>query len=322
MDAVIVGTGTDHYIHEVSCAKQVNLRTAEAVITPEAYTVRQNGRTVAAETTAHTVAVSISSKEQTLAPEASAVLRAQALFADDTATDRVYWISSDPEIAVCEAGDNGTCKVTAVGLGEAELYAVAEDSGFYAVCKVTVQEEPEPLPFVDVPTGKYYYEAVRWAYFHTPRVTSGTDATHFSPNATCTRAEVVTFLWAAKGKPDADWDANPFVDVKKSKFYFKPVLWAYQNGITSGTDATHFNPNGKCTRAQVVTFLWAMNGKPEPKPGNNPFKDVKKSNWYYKAVLWAYQNGITKGTDQTHFSPTKTCTRAEVVTFLYKACVK
>ena len=129
--------------------------------------------------------------------------------------------------------------------------------------------------------------------------------------------QVMTFLYAAKGKPEADWSNNPFVDVKKSKYYYKPVLWAYQNGITNGVDATHFQPNGSCTRAQVVTFLWALSGKPNPKAGSNPFQDVKKSNWYYKAVLWAYQNGITSGVDATHFGPNQTCTRGQVVTFLY-----
>lgn len=161
VDAVIVSTGKDHSIREVSYAKQVNLRTADAAITPEAFQVQQRGKTVAAEKTALTVAVSISNQAQTLAPKASAVLRAQALFADKTATDRVYWISSNPEIAVCEAGDNGTCKVTAIGVGEAELYAVAEDSGYYAVCKVTVKEgDAKPLPFKDVPESKYGCEAV------------------------------------------------------------------------------------------------------------------------------------------------------------------
>lgn len=162
VDAVIVSTGKDHSIREVSYAKQVNLRSADAAITPEAFQVQQRGKTVAAEKTALTVAVSISNQAQTLAPKASAVLRAQALFADKTATDRVYWISSNPEIAVCEAGDNGTCKVTAIGVGEAELYAVAEDSGYYAVCKVTVKEgDAKPLPFKDVPESKYGCEAVR-----------------------------------------------------------------------------------------------------------------------------------------------------------------
>ena len=169
--------------------------------------------------------------------------------------------------------------------------------------------------FADAKPKQYYYEAMLWALGR--GITSGTSRVTFSPNDTCTRGQVMTFLYAAKGKPEANWDNNPFVDVKKSKFYYKPVLWAVQNGITSGMDATHFQPNGGCTRAQVVTFLWAMRGKPEPKAGNNPFTDIKKSNWYYKAVLWASQNGITSGVDATHFGPNQTCTRGQVVTFLY-----
>ena len=160
----------------------------------------------------------------------------------------------------------------------------------------------------------YYYNAMLWALER--GITSGTSRVTFSPNDTCTRGQVMTFLYAAKGKPEADWSNNPFVDVKKSKYYYKPVLWAYQNGITNGVDDTHFQPNGSCTRAQVVTFLWALSGKPNPKAGSNPFQDVKKSNWYYTAVLWAYQNGITSGVDATHFGPNQTCTRGQVVTFL------
>ena len=169
--------------------------------------------------------------------------------------------------------------------------------------------------FADVKPKHYYYNAMLWALER--GITSGTSRVTFSPNDTCTRGQVMTFLYAAKGKPEADWSNNPFVDVKKNKYYFKPVLWAFQNGITNGVDDTHFQPNGGCTRAQVVTFLWALSGKPNPAEGSNPFKDVKKSNWYYKAVLWAYQNGITRGVDDTHFGPNQTCTRGQVVTFLY-----
>ena len=169
--------------------------------------------------------------------------------------------------------------------------------------------------FADVKPKHYYYNAMLWALER--GITSGTSRVTFSPNDTCTRGQVMTFLYAAKGKPEADWSNNPFVDVKKSKYYYKPVLWAYQNGITNGVDDTHFQPNGGCTRAQVVTFLWALSGKPNPAEGSNPFEDVKKSSWYYKAVLWAYQNGITSGVDATHFGPNQTCTRGQVVTFLY-----
>ena len=173
-------------------------------------------------------------------------------------------------------------------------------------------------PFVDVKKGKYYYDAVQWAYNHDPQITSGIDETHFGPNKTCTRGEVMTFLWNAMQKPAADWKSNPFVDVSKKKFYFKPVLWAFQNGVTRGTDETHFNPNGDCTRAQVVTFLWAASGRPEPENMEKTFADVGTGKYYFKAVQWAAEKGITKGTDETHFSPNKVCTRAEVVTFLYK----
>ena len=173
-------------------------------------------------------------------------------------------------------------------------------------------------PFADVKQGKYYYDAVQWAYNHDPQITSGIDDTHFGPNKTCTRGEVMTFLWSAMQKPEADWKSNPFMDVSKKKFYFKPVLWAFQNGVTKGADETHFNPNGDCTRAQVVTFLWAASGRPEPEHMEQQFADVGASKYYFKAVQWAAENDITRGTDDTHFSPNQTCTRAQVVTFLYK----
>ena len=178
------------------------------------------------------------------------------------------------------------------------------------------------FPFVDVPLGKYYFEPVVWAYFHDPRITGGTDATHFSPNQTCTRGQVVSFLWNAMGKPEPDTTNNPFVDVIESKYYYKPVLWAVEQGITKGADDTHFNPNGKCTRAQVVSFIWNALGKPEPSSTDNPFVDVKESKYYYKPVLWAVEQGITKGVDATHFGPNQTCTRGQVVTFLYNTLAK
>ena len=170
--------------------------------------------------------------------------------------------------------------------------------------------------FSDVKPGAYYELPVAWAYGS--GITGGTGNGLFSPNATCTRAQVVTFLWNAFGRPEPDLGNNPFVDVKEKKYYYKPTLWAYQNGITSGVDATHFDPNGNCTRAQVVTFLWSAMQKPAPSITENPFTDVSPKKYYCQAVLWAYENGITGGTDATHFSPNKACTRAQVVTFLYK----
>lgn len=111
---------------------------------------------------------------------------------------------------------------------------------------------------------------------------------------------------------------NPFVDVNEDKYYYDAVIWAVNNGITNGKDATHFKPDEKCTRAQVVTFLWRTMGEPEPMLIENPFEDVAEEDYYYKAVLWAYKNNITQGIDDTHFAPGKTVTRAQFVTFLYR----
>ena len=173
-------------------------------------------------------------------------------------------------------------------------------------------------PFTDVKEGKYYYEPVLWAYYHDPQITTGTTATTFGPNDTCTRGQVVTFLWRAKGCPEPTVTAHPFTDVKESAYYYKAMLWAVENGITSGTSATTFGPNENCTRSQVVTFLWRADGKPEPMSSECPFTDIKTNSSYYKAVLWAVENGITSGTSATTFGPKNTCTRGQIVTFLYR----
>ena len=169
--------------------------------------------------------------------------------------------------------------------------------------------------FSDVKEGKFYEIPVAWAYGK--GITSGKDDTHFAPNETCTRAQVVTFLWNAMGKPKATITTCPFVDVKPGKFYYDAMLWALQTGVTSGKDDTHFAPNETCTRAQVVTFLWNAMGKPNPTLTSCPFVDVKPGKFYYNAMLWALEKGITSGIDATHFGPNETCTRGQVVTFLY-----
>ena len=112
---------------------------------------------------------------------------------------------------------------------------------------------------------------------------------------------------------------NFFVDVKASNYYYDAVLWAAQNGITSGTDAVHFTPDGVCSRAQAVTFLWRAAGSPAPKSVSMPFTDVPKGSYYETAVLWAVENGITKGTSDTTFGPDATCSRAQIVTFLWRS---
>jgi hypothetical protein len=107
--------------------------------------------------------------------------------------------------------------------------------------------------------------------------------------------------------------------VHPSTYYYKAVLWAYENGITTGTTDTTFNPDGKCTRAHVVTFLWRAQGSPEPVTETNPFEDVSEGAYFYKAVLWAAENGITSGYPDGRFGPNDSCTRGQIVTFLYRS---
>ena len=182
---------------------------------------------------------------------------------------------------------------------------------------VTFTEDGSLNPFQDVPGDAYYFEAVNWAVAN--NVTNGTSETTFSPNVGCTRAQVVTFLWRAAGQPEPTEGTNPFTDVKEGTYYYKAVLWAVEKGITNGTSETTFDPDETCTRGQIVTFLWRREGKPAPTGANNPFADVKPSAYFGSAVLWAVEKGITNGTSETTFEPNEDCTRAQVVTFLWRA---
>ena len=172
-------------------------------------------------------------------------------------------------------------------------------------------------PFTDVQLGQWYTDPVLWAVEN--GITTGATATTFNPNGTCLRAQVVTFLWRAAGCPAPGTAVNPFVDVKPSDFYYDAVLWAVENGITNGADATHFNPMGVCNRAQVVTFLHRVFEEPAVEGVENPFTDVPAGTWYTAPVLWAVKNGITNGLSATEFGPNASCNRAQIVTFLYRA---
>ena len=174
-------------------------------------------------------------------------------------------------------------------------------------------------PFVDVKESDWFYEAVMWATTQEPPVTNGVDDTHFKPTKTCSRAEVVQFLYNAAGRPAVGAVANPFKDVKESDWFYTAVMWAVKEGITAGTTPTTFAPTKTCTRAEVVQFIRNSKGKPAPTSTANPFVDVHEGDWFYESVLWAVEKNITAGTTPTTFAPTKTCTRAEVVQFLYKA---
>lgn len=229
-----------------------------------------------------------------------------------TVTPETTWSIADSAIATL-SGDS----LTGAAAGETTLTGSA--LGQTLSIPVTVTGETEN-PFTDVSSDAYYYDAVLWAYSN--GITSGITATTFCPLDSCTRAQAMTFLWRAKGEPEPTSSTNPFSDVSENTYYYKAVLWAYENGITSGA-GTHngtlrFDPDASCTRGQIVTFLWRAEGEPEPESTENPFTDVSDSNYYYKAVLWAYQNGITTGRTGTTFCPTESCTRAQIVTFLYR----
>lgn len=177
----------------------------------------------------------------------------------------------------------------------------------------------QTMNFIDVKTTDYFYNSVKWAVGK--NITNGTSSTTFSPYKSCTRAEIVTFLWRAAGSPEPTTTRNPFRDVNAvtHSSYYKAILWASQKGITSGTSATAFSPDQVCTRAQIVTFLYRYAGQPSGYY-SNPFKDVGATSEasYYKAILWAVGKGITTGTSATTFSPYASCNRAEAVTFLYR----
>ena len=182
-----------------------------------------------------------------------------------------------------------------------------------------VFEKDAPIskhPFLDVPADAYYEDAVVWAVGK--GITSGTNATTFDPNGTCTRAQAVTFLWRAAGSPTPKTKLMPFPDVPVGSYYWNAVLWAIEQGITEGTSYLTFSPNDSCTRAQIVTFLWRAKGNPAVS-GNAPFTDVAPDAYYAAAVTWAEKNGITGGIGNGLFGSNNTCTRAQIVTFLYRA---
>ena len=167
----------------------------------------------------------------------------------------------------------------------------------------------KPIAFDDVKPTDWFAESVAWAL--QKGITVGTSETTFSPNATCTRAQIITFLWRAVGYPKTG-AANPFSDVKPTDYYYESAIWAYQMGMVTGAT---FDGNTPCTRASTVTYLWKNAGSPKTK-ASSVFTDVPAGAEYAQAVAWALTNKITNGTSETTFSPDNTCTRGQIVTFL------
>ena len=180
--------------------------------------------------------------------------------------------------------------------------------------KATFVKEAEVSPFSDVSTTAYYYEAVKWA--REKGITGGIGNDLFGPNQPCTRAQIVTFLWRAAGSPEPK-NMSSFTDVPADSYYAKAVAWAAENGITGGTGDGQFSPDATCTRAQSVTFLFRAIGKLVDSKAE--FNDVLTDSYYANAVAWAVENGVTNGIGNGLFGPDNSCTRAQIVTFLYRA---
>ena len=225
----------------------------------------------------------------------------------------VVFTVADPGVVRIENG--GLLGVTE---GSTTVYATHSATGAVVSVPVTVSGRIFLNPFADVTEERYYYDAVLWAYNHDPQITAGTGPETFSPNRNATRAQVVTFLWHAAGEPAPKSSENPFADVPDGQYYTEAVLWAAEQGITKGTSETTFSPNKTCTRGEIVTFLWRFAGSPEAGQTENPFADVTERSFYYKPVLWAAEQEITAGTSAAAFSPGKSCTRGEIVTFLWR----
>ena len=209
--------------------------------------------------------------------------------------------------------DNGFQKIdgfTIYGYPGSAAETYATENGFPFV----------PLEgFSDVVQSDYFFNPVMWATNYDPPITAGVASGQFGPHNPCTREQIVTFLWAMYGKPEPNVTGRTFSDVSADAWYYKPVMWAIEYNFTSGLPDGSFGVGQPCTRAQAMTFLWASQGKPAPSSMESPFGDVSSSDWFCKAILWAAENGITKGVGNGLFGVNNTCTRAQIITFLYKA---
>ena len=225
--------------------------------------------------------------------------------------DQTFTITPDKSYAVSNV------KIDGKSIGAVKSYTFENVSRTHTIEVIFMKANGNPQTgvFVDVATGSYYEDAVDWAVGN--GITQGTDATHFSPDGICTRAQAVTFLWRAAGSPKPETRTMPFTDIPAGSYYYDAVLWAVENGITKGTSDTTFSPNMTCTRAQIVALLWRSEKSPAA-GSRNLFADVKSSAYYADAVLWAAKEDITKGTTNTTFSPNTDCTRAQIVTFLWR----
>ena len=217
----------------------------------------------------------------------------------------VTWKSSNPSVA--QVSSEG--RVLANKAGSVSIMATVDGKTVSRTLQVLYKDVTDKKEFWYEPTNSLTNRGIVQGY---------EKQTMFMPANNCSRAQMVTFLWRLKGSPEPRSSKTTFKDVKKGSYYYKAVLWAVEKGITTGYSKTSFKPNNVCTRAQTVTFLWRMAGKPAPKTTTNKFKDVKKSDYFYKAVLWAAEKNIVAGYKNGTFKPQGKCLRRQMVTFLYK----
>ena len=239
----------------------------------------------------------------TLAVKKTSTLKATLTTGD--VPSNLTWSSSNTKVATV----NSSGVVTAKKYGTATITAKVNND-LAVTCKVQTL-------FYDVTdSSKYYYKPVYWAA--DKGITAGYDGEYFDPQGTCTREQMMTFLWRMKGKPEPSSTSNPFSDIKSGDYYYKAVLWGVEKGITNGYADGTFGVGKSCTREDAMTFLWRLAGKPNPSSTTNPFSDLKSSAYYYKPVLWASENGIAKGYDDGTYGVGKACLREHMVTFLYR----
>lgn len=248
--------------------------------------------------------------------EDAPTITAHAVPSGSSAAAPVYaWVLIDPnnQETVIPVGSNS---ITFPEVTEPGVYRIRSIVAIDGEMKYK-EIEIEVIIFKDIKENQWFYNAVDWALEN--GITYGLNNSTFGPLSPCTRAQIVTFIWRTAGSPNPVNKVNRFKDVSSDAYYYNAVLWAVENGITSGYNTEQFAPDNSCTRAEMVTFLWRVGGKKDAENKVHPYKDVKGDGFYYDAMLWAVEEGIAVGYTDTKFAPHMTVTRAETVTFLYRA---
>ena len=220
-------------------------------------------------------------------------------------TNKISWKSSNTDVATVDS--NG--KVTAKMAGAVTITATA--AGKSVSCRITVL-------YKDVTNSKDFWYTPTYYLTETGVAKGYNKQTEFRPANECSRAQMVTFLYRLQGEPKTKATSCKFGDVKTTDYFYKPVIWAVEQGITTGYSDGTFKPQNVCTRAQTVTFLWRMAGKPKPSGSKKTFNDVKKDDYFYQATIWAAEMKIVAGYEDGSFKPQGNCLRRQMVTFLYK----